>query len=142
MSDDLILKSATLVDGLMAGMFVASCMMEHAARNLPAQHWIPYNRAKDSVYGPVMPVLFSTTLLVSLAAALLTFVVSQFIATALLLIAGVITTSIHLPLNKRFQTWSCSHHPDDWADARRRWRDWNYVRGMFAVSAFGVAVLG
>ncbi len=142
MSDDVILKAATLMDGLMAGMFVASCMMEHAAQNLSAQHWIPYHRAKGTVYGPVMPVLFSTTLLVSLVAALLTLRVSRFIATALLLIAGVIMTSVHLPLNKQFQAWSCSQHPDDWADRRRRWRDWNYVRCVFAVSAFSAAVLG
>lgn len=142
MSDDLIVKSATLLDGLLAGVFVGSCMMEHAARRLPAQHWIPYNRAKDALYGPVMPVFFTTTLLVSAGTAWLTFRVSQAFATALLMAAGAITVRVNLPLNAEFRTWSYPDHPDDWADARRRWRNWNLARCVFAISAFSAAVVG
>lgn len=142
MNTDLIEKAATLLEGLLAGVFVGSCMIEHAARILPAQHWIPYNQAKDALYGPVMPVFFAVTLSASAVATCFKPAMHQSVATAFLLIAGIVTVCVNVPLNRTFRTWSSSDHPDGWADARRRWQVWNAVRCASAVSAFGVAVLG
>ena len=141
-ADDLIARSTVAVDGLLAGVFLGSCMMEHAARQLPIQHWIPYNRAKDAVYGPIMPVFFSATLLLSAGTTWRIQAVGQGIATSLLAVAGVITVRVNLPLNAEFRRWSCSDHPAAWDAARQRWRNWNLTRGVLVVAAFLVSLVG
>lgn len=127
----------TLLDGLLAGIFIGSSMVEHAARVLGASFWIAYKQAKEAVFAPVMPVLFSLGLIVTAAAAPLQpepWALAG--ATALMAVVLGITVRIHLPLNKRFQTWSPQSHPVTWDADRRRWRNWNLVRTALMCVAF------
>ncbi|WP_155947885.1 DUF1772 domain-containing protein [Rhizobium sp. 2MFCol3.1] len=129
--------------GILAGVFVGSAMMEHAARKMDATAWISYNQAKDAVYGPVMPVFFGVTLVVVLVGAVLSGgQVEQVCAALSLFFAGVITGRIHLPLNKVFAGWSASAHPHGWSAPRHRWRAWNLVRTTFAIIAFALTIVG
>ncbi|WP_375397576.1 anthrone oxygenase family protein [uncultured Sphingomonas sp.] len=133
--------SVVFVDGLLAGVFLGSCMVEHAARKLGAAAWIPYKQAKEAVFGPVMPIFFGIGLIVCVVAAVLTGRAAVIAAALLLVVVLAITAIVHLPLNKLFQTWSPTAFPADWDDSRRRWRDWNWVRGVLAVIAFGATLV-
>lgn len=59
------------VDGLLAGLFIGSSLVEHAAASLKPSPWIAYKHAKEAVFAPVMPAIFMTCLLSTFAAAIL-----------------------------------------------------------------------
>lgn len=130
-----------LLDGVLAGVFVGSSMVEHAARTLPAPDWIAYKQAKEAVFGPVMPVAFGVALVATTGgAALLTPHAALAAAVASLGIVLLVTITIHLPLNRRFQTWDSSDYAVTWDEDRRRWRQWNVCRAALAVAAFALVV--
>lgn len=130
-----------LLEGVLSGVFLCSALVEHAERTLDAPAWIAYKQAKERVFGPVMPVFFGVTLASSILGAALPPLRVGPIAVVLLLAAALaITVSVHLPLNKVFQSWSSMSFSPQWKDDRRRWRDWNWARCALALGAFGVAL--
>ena len=134
---------ATFLNGLLAGIFIGSCLIEHAMRTLNAPDWIAYKQAKEALFGPVMPVVFAVVLIATVVLAFLGPHRVAFATASLLLVAALlITVAVHLPLNRAFGGWSAEAHPPDWSPARRRWRDWNWVRGGLAVLAFAAAEFG
>ena len=132
-----------LTDGLLAGMFIGSSLVEHAARTMSAAPWIAYKHAKERVFAPVMPIVFNLALLITIAAAVL-LPGHWLLAVAAVLLAVVlgVTVKIHLPLNKMFQSWSAEAHPVTWDAGRARWRNWNIGRAVLVVAAFGLVVAG
>ena len=142
MLEGVIVPAGVFLNGILAGIFLCSCLVEHAARTLSGSHWIAYKQAKEAVFGPVMPVLFGVVLISSIVVAVMGPHRFAFSTTCVLLIlALLITVLIHLPLNKLFQGWSTDALPDGWDHARDRWRKWNWVRCAFAVAAFCATLL-
>ena len=130
-----------VTDGLLAGLFIGSSMVEHAARTMSAGAWIAYKHAKERVFAPVMPVVFNLALLITAAAAVL-LPGHWVLAAAVVLLAVVlgVTVKVHLPLNTMFQSWSAEAHPVTWDAGRARWRNWNVGRAVLVVTAFGLVV--
>lgn len=129
--------ATTFLVGTLAGVHIGSAMMEHAARRLSVRDWLPYNHAKGTVYGPSMPVFFGATLVLLIAAAaILPDHLVLGLAAILLVVAGIITKAVNLPLNDIFDSWSTTSYPDDSMTLRARWQTWNLLRCAFAVMAF------
>jgi uncharacterized membrane protein len=132
----------TYLDGLLAGVFLASALVEQAMAATEASAWLVYKQAKEVVFGAVMPPFMLGGILVSLAAAIVGPAPTRFaVATALLVLAMAVTVVVHLPLNKRFTAWTVDAMPPDWSDDRRRWRVWNWGRTATVLLAFAALVL-
>ena len=141
MNDVIVTTPSLFLEGLLAGTFVGSMMLEQAAGRLELADWIPYSQTKEAAYGSAMPTFFAATLLASILAAIFGAEHRTLTLAALALgLAGVITVRIHLPLNAAFKTWSRQHHPADADDLRTRWRRWNVARGVLAIAAFALAI--
>ncbi len=141
MNGVILVRAALFLEGLLAGTFVGSMMLEQAAGRLDVSDWISYNQAKDAAYGLAMPIFFALTLLASIVAAIFGAGHRNLMMAAMALgVAGVITVRIHLPLNAAFKTWSRQHHPADSDAIRTRWRRWNIARGALAVLAFALTI--
>jgi uncharacterized membrane protein len=128
-------------NGLLAGLFLGSCMVEHAMRDLGAGNWIAYKQAKERVYGPIMPAFFMGDLALTIVTAIVApahWTVG--LATILLASSMAITMAVHLPLNRAFGSWSNDAVPITWMALRRRWRDWNWVRSIPVFVAFGLII--
>ena len=141
MGDQPIIVAVLFLEGLLAGLFLGSSLVEHAVRRLDATSWIAYKQAKEKLFGPVMPVLFGATLLGAILVAMLGRQPPHMVAATLLAAVLVITVRVHLPLNRLFEGWSPEIPPPGWSDARRRWRDWNWFRCALAVFAFAAALM-
>lgn len=134
-------KLAVLLDGLLAGVFVASAMVEHAVRNTRGPFWLEYKQAKEIVFGAVMPPFMLAAIVATLIAAIVGPGHVRFaIATGVLVAALALTVVVHLPLNKAFMTWSPADPPAEWTAARARWRTWNWVRTAMVIVAFAATV--
>ena len=141
MNDFIVTTPPLFLEGLLAGTFVGSMMLERAAGRLELTDWIPYNQAKDAAYGAAMPAFFAATLIASILGAVFGAEHRSFTLAALALgLAGLITVRVHLPLNAAFKTWSRQHHPADADQLRTRWRRWNVARGVLAITAFALAI--
>ena len=137
---------ALLLSGLLAGTFIGSTMVEHAARMLNASNWIAYKQAKEVTFAAVMPASLLLTI-VALAAATVAGSATRtswsfgFAALCLLGVL-VITVVVHLPINKFIQAASQDLIPAAWDEQRRRWRGWNLARCALAILAFALALFG
>lgn len=90
------------MDGLIAGTFFCSALVEHAERNLHAAEWIAYKQAKETVFGALMPLLFGITIFLAVSNAWLHgFSLLLTPGAASLVLALIITGAVHLPLNKK-----------------------------------------
>lgn len=88
-----------------------------------------------------MPPFFGLALIVTIAAAIVARGgLASWGAVVLLGITLAITVIVHLPLNKRIQSWSPASPDVDWMIVRQRWRRWNWVRCGLAVLAFALVV--
>ena len=133
--------ATVIIDGLLAGVFVCSAMVEHAMRTLDAPNWLAYVHAKEKVFGPVMPIFFLAGLVATVVTAVISAThQSATIAALALGGAGVITGAVNLPLNARFKVWSTADHPPGWALQRARWQRWTVFRTILAVVAFAAIV--
>lgn len=132
----IVISLSIFLDVALFGLFLASSLVEHAMRNLPQSTWLPYKQAKERVFGPIMPALFGAGLLLSLVAAFVAREHLRFgVAAAFMVATLVITVAIHLPLNRRFQSWDRHSTPAEWSDLRSRWRNWNWLRTVLVGAA-------
>lgn len=130
-----------LIDGLLAGLFIGSSLVEHAARLLAPSPWIAYKHVKEIVFAPIMPPVFLTCLASTATAAV--FLPAHLLlsgAAALMALAFVITATVHLPLNAMFQSWTPTEYPVTWDTSRARWRNWNWTRTLLVVCAYGIVL--
>jgi len=135
-------SSVLFFDGLLAGVFLCSSLIEHAMRTLEAPHWLAYAQAKEKVFGPVMPVFFGIGLLftIILGSVMVPHTLPT-LAAVLLVAAGIITKVVNLPLNARFRSWTAETIPGDWWQDRSRWRTWNVRRTLLAIAAFAALLV-
>lgn len=136
----LLLQSAFFVDGILAGLFLCSGMVEHAARTLGAQAWLAYKQAKEVVFAKVMPPVSLVAVILTGAGMYAKASVVWGVAFACIVVALAITAIVHLPLNRQFDAWTAQSMPARWVDQRDKWRRWNWIRIAFAVAAFAVMV--
>jgi uncharacterized membrane protein len=133
---------AFFLQGVLAGVFLGSALVEQAMAVLEAREWVAYKQAKERLFGPVMPAFFGVTLLAGVATLVLAPGTTAGVAVGLLVAALVVTVVVHLPLNRVFQSWSPDAAPAGWNGLRARWRSWNWVRCAMAMAAFAVVVPG
>lgn len=106
-------------------------------RRLDALAWLSYKQAKEVTFAAVMPGFLVTTVLLTIAtAATQPKPWGPAGACALLLLAFAVTAVVHLPINKLVQACPPSAPPPHWDQLRKKWRVWNWVRCVMAVSAF------
>ena len=138
---------AFLLCGLLAGTFLGSTMVEHAARVLTGPQWIAYKQAKEVTFGAVMPGFLAVTMLALVAASVVAASPAATwafgVAVALLAVALAITVVVHLPINRFIQSADPAAVAAEWDEQRRRWRQWNLARCALAVLAFAcIALVG
>jgi uncharacterized membrane protein len=143
LSEHLSAAFATFLNGLMAGIMVASALIEQSAKALPADSWVRYKQAKERVFGRVMPPLLLSAIVASLAAAVFQRHGCAFGAAALLLVILLaVTLIVHAPLNRAVDAFFLDPPPGSWVQARDRWRRWNLARVAAAAAAFAATILG
>ena len=130
--------------GVLAGLFLCSCLVEQAMRRLDAESWLAYKQAKERLFGPVMPMIFGAVLAGQFALAVSApyHRVIFGLSSAMLGAALVITVTVHLPLNRVFQSWSAASIPASWQHDRQRWQRWNWARCLPTMAAFAAGLLG
>lgn len=141
---------ATGLLGLMAGFFfafwvdVAPAMLElDAAGYIHTQQAI--NRVvRNAAFGAAY---FGAAAVPLLAAAFLLVAgrrkeAALWLAIALSYLLGVfwLTREVNVPINNALAAWNPAAPPADWATARARWNEANFVRGMANLAAFAAAV--
>lgn len=141
---------ATGLLGLMAGFFfafwvdVAPAMLElDAAAYIHTQQAI--NRVvRNAAFGAAY---FGAAAVPLLAAAFLLVAgrrkeAALWLAIALSYLLGVfwLTREVNVPINNALAAWNPAAPPADWATARARWNEANFVRGMANLAAFAAAV--
>lgn len=140
---------ATGLLGLMAGFFfafwvdVAPAMLElDAAGYIHTQQAI--NRVvRNAAFGAAY---FGAAAVPLLAAAVLLVAgrrkeAALWLAIGLSYLLGVfwLTREVNVPINNALAAWNPAAPPADWAAARARWNDANFVRGMANLAAFAAA---
>jgi hypothetical protein len=133
---------AVCVDGILAGVFLGSGLVEQSAKALNGKTWIRYKQAKERVYGRAGPILLLGAILLSILAMVGRGERAPF-AVAILSLLGVlaVTGVVHVPLNRAIDTASPEAPPSGWADIRTRWRRWHWLRTALTVVAFVLAIV-
>jgi uncharacterized membrane protein len=102
-------------------------------------------QAEDRLFAKVMPPIFLATLLLQVAACVLTRGAARalFGASAVLM-AGVLVVTVtrEVPLNHIFQSWTAGSAPANWAELRDRWLRNHLVRTVLGAAALVCAVCG
>ncbi|UNO40777.1 DUF1772 domain-containing protein [Streptomyces sp. MST-110588] len=139
---------AALANGTAAGIMLATVI-----GIVPMFLALPYGRYVETVqflrprFDPVMPVTNGLALVldVVLAAGPAQGTAAAGYALAAVLQATVmgISVSRNVPVNRMVMALDAAQEPADWAriDPRRRWRNWNLVRTLLALTAFAVNVV-
>jgi hypothetical protein len=133
---------AVCVDGILAGVFVGSGLVEQSAKVLNGETWIRYKQAKERVYGRAGPILLLAALLLSILAVVAQGERAPFAAVILSLLGVLaVTGMVHVPLNRAIDAASPEAPPPGWADIRFRWRRWHWLRTALALAAFVLAIV-
>jgi uncharacterized membrane protein len=53
----------------------------------------------------------------------------------------LLTREVNVPINNALALWNAAQPPADWMQARDRWNDANFIRGMAAIAGFAGAVV-
>jgi uncharacterized membrane protein len=141
----LLAAAAVFVDGIVAGIFVGSAMVEHTAAALPGSAWTAYRHNKERLFGRVMPPLMVAAIVLPAARSLYPPGRFQpwFLAAAGLMIAALAVTLVrHIPLNRTIDRFAVSDPPENWRIIRARWQSGHLLRTMLTIGAFFAAVLG
>lgn len=135
-----------LLTGVMAGFFFAfSYDIIFMLDELPATRYAEVMELINiNVRNGMFGVFFFGAVGVS-AVTLLLMLPKYRSATFLLFLAGfivylagtfLVTTQINLPLNAYIESWNIQMPPADWAEARQRWQDANFIRTWSSIAAF------
>jgi uncharacterized membrane protein len=141
----LLAAAAVFVDGIVAGIFVGSAMVEHTAAALPGSAWTAYRQNKERLFGRVMPPLMVAAILLPAARTLYPpgQVQPWFLAAAGLMFGALAVTVIrHIPLNRAIDRFPVSDPPENWRDFRARWQSGHWLRTMLTIGGFFAAVVG
>lgn len=138
---------AALSNGVAAGI-----MLSTVIGIAPMFLSLPYPRYVQTVqflwprYDPVMPLTNGATLVLDIVLCLTAPAPARpgyVLAAVLLLVVMAISITKNVPVNRYVSRLDPDAPPTDWParDPRRRWRDWNLVRTLLALTAFGTNVV-
>lgn len=143
--------AATCLLGLMAGFFFAFAIdVAPAMRELDASSYVQTQQAINRVVRNAgFALAYFGAAIVPGMAALTLFLTGRraaamaWLAIALAYLGGVflLTREINVPINNALATWNAASPPADWAAARDRWNEANFVRFVFAGLAFAGSVI-
>lgn len=143
----IVLPLALLTGGLAAGALCLSALGGAPMLvTLPVDRYITVHKFLVTRFDPFMPLCLATALACNLGLIALapTGAVRLLAVGAALLYGGVMTVSVtkNVPINKWIAALDPAALPPDWqrVDPRQRWKNWNLVRTLLAVSALAVNV--
>jgi uncharacterized membrane protein len=142
-----LLPIALLFSGFAAGgLMISSLGGAPLLLALPTDRYVPVHQFLVTRFDPFMPIsmtaafIFDVTLTLTGSPAAFRALTGL----AALLLAGGMAVSLtkNVPINRWISTLDPERLPDDWErlDPRVRWRNWNVVRTVLAVSALIVNV--
>jgi Domain of unknown function (DUF1772) len=130
---------ATILTGLIAGIYVSVLIHDHRIRDLTGPNYAAMHQMRDRTFRRVMPVLVIPTLALLVLNAVLhrqALPGAVFAAAALVSLTDTVLTIRHqLPLNRQVQSWDADHPPTHWADVRDAW-----ARGHIPRIALGATI--
>ncbi|WP_019869953.1 DUF1772 domain-containing protein [Salinispora oceanensis] len=137
-----LLPLALVFSGFAAGgLMISSLGGAPLLLALPTERYIPVHQFLVTRFDPFMPISMTVTLALDLALTLIgpspAFRLLTTLAAALLAIAMMVSLTKNVPINRWISTLDPEQLPDDWQrlDPRVRWRNWNLVRTVLAVTA-------
>lgn len=141
---------ATVLLGLMAGFFFAFWVdVAPAMAHLSAAEYVVTQQHINSTVrnAPFALAYFGSVAVPALAALALGLARRKrealaWAAVTLTYLLGVfvLTSQVNIPINQALALWDPAAPPADWAAARDRWNEANFIRGMAALLAFAGAV--
>jgi uncharacterized membrane protein len=142
-----LLPLALLASGLAAGgLMISSLGGAPLLLALPTERYVPVHQFLVTRFDPFMPISMLAALVFDVALLVVgpagVFRALAALAVLLLVSAMVVSLTKNVPINRWIATLDPQRLPDDWErlDPRVRWRNWNVVRTVFAVSALVVNV--
>jgi Domain of unknown function (DUF1772) len=130
---------ATILTGLIAGIYVSVLIHDHRIRDLTGPNYAAMHQMRDKTFRRVMPVLVIPTLALLILNAVLHregLSGAVFALAALISLTDTVRTIRHqLPLNRQVQSWDADHPPAHWADVRDAW-----ARGHIPRIALGATI--
>jgi uncharacterized membrane protein len=133
---------ALIGSGVVAGVFFAIAVsVMPTLMALPAGTYVPIHRSLGRGYHPVMPIVVVAVLVSSVGLAVFA---ADTVPRVLGIVAALATVGVqvvsqfgNVPINRRVEVVDERALPADWPDPRRPWRDWHYLRTVFAFVALG-----
>ena len=137
--------ASLVLAGLLVGVMLAVCFIFNP-RGLDASTYVTQQQWGVRTLHPKVPPLGIATVIASLVAALLPrsdtrHTLLLYIATGLLIAAGLITKLLNMPVNAVVMTWSPQAPPGDWANMRDAWWRWHILRLTAGGIGFGMLVV-
>jgi uncharacterized membrane protein len=131
---------AALVVGTMFGLWIGFNPMD-----LPAGVYVEQQQRTIRALQVVMPVLGAVTVVLTLAAALLSrsdrrryaLLVGALLA---FVASGVVTRFLNQPINTEILTWSALAPPARWSELRDAWWHWHVVRMILGLVGLGLLI--
>jgi hypothetical protein len=137
---------ATFLIGLLAGAMAEEyLLLRYVLEGLPGETWV----ALHASFADVHPYTVIPTAVLGTTALLATFFVERetrspraiatWVAVAVAMAVGLLTSLVMMPLNDAIQAWSDSGVPETWMETRDLWTQLQAVRA--SLSAVGFAAL-
>jgi hypothetical protein len=142
-----ILSTTVLVlSGWQAGAETSSwALTQPVVSRLDVAPQIQMQQGTLRTFGRVMPVLLPlTSVLIVATAALAPTAATRVVWIVASVTAGVLiafTLAVNVPINRRTLTWDADRPPENWRAERRRWHNYQGLRGVLLTVWFGCAVV-
>jgi len=139
---------AVVCTGLIAGIFLGYLASAPARGALSASSFVQHQQIVHVYYGRIMPPLILAAVLAGLTWLLLMrsqwrgaefWLIAAF--TGGIVIIGVLTRTVNVPLNEQLMTWSIAAPPTNLRELWSPWEDSHIIRTAVAVVAFVLAVV-
>ena len=133
-----------LMAGLVAGTLLG-ISLGYNPKNLSALAYLEQQQNAIKSLNTLMPILGFITIVITLTSAFLqksnkTIFIVLLVATAFLIISGLVTRLGNQPINSMVMNWGNADMPADWMSLRDKWWTFHIVRTITAVTAFGLII--
>ena len=137
--------ASLVLAGLLAGVMLAVCFVFNP-RGLDASTYVTQQQWGVRTLHPKVPPLGIATVVTTLVAALLPrsdamHTLLLYVATGLVIAAGLITKLLNMPVNAVVMRWSPDEPPAEWTSLRDSWWRWHILRLTAGALGFGVLVV-
>jgi len=139
-----VVLSAILVTGLLAGVMLGVAMEQQTAQKLPEAAWTLRQQNDDALFRKVMPFTFTAMMLLLVASIFLlqgSSRIAMAVATIAALAVIIVTARWEVPMNNEIVKWIAGNAPVDWTGTRDKWLHYHWVRTWIGVASFASALL-